>query len=138
MELQDMPHSSWMSRILTDWKDGQHMSISVLDTEYRHIWQGCYPVIEVWLQGLISDLQSVPCWLQIQFVSSGPAEPPVEPVTQELTETQSLCLQSCIMSLFKCTFSTSGKLMVPLLIISKCQIRFLSSLFFFFLINKHQ
>lgn len=48
--------------------DSQHMSITVLSTEHAHIWQGCYPIIQVWLKGLISDLQSVPCWLQIQFV----------------------------------------------------------------------
>lgn len=123
-----------MSRMLTDGKDGQHMSITVLDTKHRHIWQGCYPVIQVWLKGLISDLQSVPCWLEIQFVFSGPAEPPVEPVTQELTETWSLCLQNCIMSLFKLTFSASGKLMVPLPIICKYQngIPVFSVFFFFF------
>lgn len=104
--------SSWMSRILKDKKDGQHLPITVLATECRHIWQGCYPVIQVWLQGLISDLQSVPCWLQIQFVFSGPAGPPVEPVTQQSAEVKSLCLPCCIMSLIKVMFPTSEKLML--------------------------
>lgn len=128
-----------MCRILTDGEDGQHMSVTVLGTERRYIWQGCYPIIQVWPKELISDLH-LSLALQIQFVFSGPAGPPVEPVTQHSANTQPLCLQCCIMSLIKFIFSTSEKLMVFLQFISKGQNRtyvFFVILVFVFLIDKH-
>lgn len=43
-------HSSWMSRILRDREDGQHMPITVLSTEHGQMWQRCSPVTQVWLK----------------------------------------------------------------------------------------
>lgn len=70
----------------------------------------------------------------MQLVVPGPAGPPVEPVTQQSTETQAFCLQCCIVTLIKFMFSTSGKLIVssPYCSFSNVRVGPLSSFVFVF------
>ena len=95
--------------------------LSLFSAPNGHVWQGCYPIIQVWLKrahswpAVCSMLTAnTVCLLRASRATRGACH-------SASTETRSLCFQYCIMCLIKFMLSTSVKLIVSLLFISKGQ-----------------